>query len=73
MNIFAKHQIKTAKQIMKLSCVGARLLGSMDHVCAYYTLMNYGKPALLDPSCDCKINGSNLTLNQTLKGNKEGK
>lgn len=48
-----KHMIKIAKDTMKLSCIGAKIMGGMNHLRAVNTLREHGYNVNLDPDCVC--------------------
>ena len=57
-----KHQLKIAKDTMRMSCVGARIMGGMDHLTAQYAIHRItGRHVPLHDDCTC---GDTQTNNQ---------
>lgn len=52
-----KHQLKIARDTMRMHCVGARIMGGMGEdphkEAARIILKLTGKPATIDPDCTC--------------------
>ena len=53
------HQMNIARKTMKLSCVGARIMGGMDHIDAAQVLSRK-----TDSDCTCFQSRQYKTLNQ---------
>lgn len=55
MTIQEKQQLKIARDTLKLSCIGTRILGGMDHATAQAVICELtGKRIELDDDCTCK-------------------
>ena len=59
MLIFEKHQLRIARDTMKMHCAGAYILGGLGEnphrEAARIILKLTGKPVTIDPECTCKI------------------
>ena len=53
MEVGKKHQLKIARDTLKMSCAGARIMGGMDHCEAFLILKIAGRPMPWPAGCDC--------------------
>ena len=54
MSIPEKHQLKIAKSTIKLSCIGAKIMGGMSHIKAIEVIKTLtGKREQIDNDCTC--------------------
>lgn len=53
MTVPEKHQQNIARKTMSMTCLGARILGGMNHHEAIKVLQRAGKPATRPKDCVC--------------------